>query len=149
MHTGAGDCIPAVIANHRPERELVRAMIAFVREISPRVDRCEAAAANRAVIDPKLARKQHSAFVAALRGIGVQVDNLGALSEQPDGVFVEDCAIVLPEAAILSPSGRCSRRCRRATRQFALAKIRMVDFGGPDPRYHPSGTGRGFSTILA
>lgn len=85
-------------------------MIAFVRDISPRVDCCEAAVANRAMIDPKLARKQHAAFVAALQAVGVQVENLGVLSEQPDGVFVEDCAILLPEAVILARPGLATRQ---------------------------------------
>jgi dimethylargininase len=52
---------------------------------------------------------EHSAYVSALRGAGLQVDVLKPLEAFPDSVFVEDPAFVVPEGAILLRPGAPSR----------------------------------------
>ncbi len=60
-------------------------------------------------IDPARARIQHQAYVKALKGIGVAVDELSAL-DLPDSVFIEDTAVVLDDKVILTRPGALSRR---------------------------------------
>jgi dimethylargininase len=54
-------------------------------------------------------RQEHAAYCAALAAAGVEVIWLPALVGFPDSVFVEDPALVLPEAAILLRPGAESR----------------------------------------
>jgi dimethylargininase len=60
---------------------------------------------------PELSRAlaQHAAYCAALRDAGVAVTQLPADEAYPDGTFVEDTAIVLPEGALLTRPGASSR----------------------------------------
>ena len=51
----------------------------------------------------------HDNYVEALMSAGVEVINLTALNEFPDGQFVEDTALCLPKAAILMRPGAPSR----------------------------------------
>jgi dimethylargininase len=52
---------------------------------------------------------EHAAYVRALLAAGLQVEVLPALEAFPDSVFVEDPALVFPEAAILLRPGAPSR----------------------------------------
>ena len=51
----------------------------------------------------------HDDYVEALMSAGLEVINLTALNEFPDGQFVEDTALCLPKAAILMRPGAPSR----------------------------------------
>lgn len=84
-------------------------MIAFVREVSPKLDCGELTHVQRKAVDSTLAREQHAGFVAALEKLGVKVEFLPALPEQPDAIFVEDAAVLLPEIAIIARPGAKSR----------------------------------------
>ncbi len=72
--------------------------------------------------DPDLAGllAEHAAYVAALRGAGLTVDELPADEDFPDGLFVEDPALVFPEAAILLRPGAPSRQGEAALLRPAL-----------------------------
>lgn len=61
--------------------------------------------------DPSLGGvfKEHAAYVSALHAAGLTVSELPALEEFPDAIFVEDPALVFPEAAILLRPGAPSR----------------------------------------
>ncbi len=61
--------------------------------------------------DPSLAgvMAEHAAYVAALEAAGLAVTTLSALEDYPDAIFVEDPALVFPEAAILLRPGAVSR----------------------------------------
>jgi dimethylargininase len=59
--------------------------------------------------DLALARDQHRAYVDALRRCGVEVTVLPAPVGLPDATFVEDVAVLLPHAAILTRPGAPSR----------------------------------------
>lgn len=54
-------------------------------------------------------RREHDAYVAALRASGVTVEVLPALEAYPDSLFVEDTALVFPEGAIVLRPGAPSR----------------------------------------
>ena len=101
-------------------------MIAFVRDVSPLLDRCELTHVSRTSIDLKLARKQHAKFAAELKELGVQVEQLPALPDHPDGVFVEDGAVVLPELAVLARPGATSRQPEVESIATTLARHRPV-----------------------
>jgi dimethylargininase len=61
--------------------------------------------------DPTLegVRAEHAAYVAALERAGLAVTVLDPLEHFPDAIFVEDPALVFPEAAILLRPGAPSR----------------------------------------
>jgi dimethylargininase len=52
---------------------------------------------------------EHQAYIAALRGAGIQVTVLDALEQFPDSIFVEDPALVFSQAAVLLRPGAPSR----------------------------------------
>src|SRR5690349_14431917 len=81
--------------------------IAFTRAVSPRLAECETTQAER--VDVARAVAQHSAYEAALRGAGVEVRRLAALDDCPDGVFVEDTALLLGGHAVILRPGAASR----------------------------------------
>jgi dimethylargininase len=60
-------------------------------------------------IDPAAAALQHESYEAALRTAGLDVIRLPALPEHPDGVFVEDTALVLDGHAVITRPGAASR----------------------------------------
>lgn len=53
--------------------------------------------------------REHTAYTAALRNAGIAIDVLPPLEAYPDSMFVEDPALVFPEAAILLRPGAPSR----------------------------------------
>lgn len=96
-------------------------MLTFVRELSPRLERCELSFVARATIDPALARRQHRDYVAALTELGCEVRWLAPLEEHADGVFVEDTAVLVPGLAVITRPGAASRRGEVASVAAALA----------------------------
>ncbi len=84
-------------------------MIAFIREVSPNLSRCELTHVPRTPIDLEVCRRQHAAFADTLRELGIVVEVARPLPEQPDGVFIEDAAVLLPEVGIISRPGAPSR----------------------------------------
>jgi dimethylargininase len=53
--------------------------------------------------------REHATYIAALQSAGLTVDVLPPLEPYPDSMFVEDPALVFPEAAILLRPGAPSR----------------------------------------
>lgn len=85
-------------------------MLAFVRDLSPHLERCELSFLARAPIDLARARQQHQDYLAALTALGCELRWLPPLAEHPDAVFVEDTAVVVPELAVITRPGALSRR---------------------------------------
>ena len=73
--------------------------------------------------DPALAgiQREHAAYAAALAAAGLGVTMLDPLEDYPDAIFVEDPALVFPEAAILLNPGAPSRAGEGAYLRPALA----------------------------
>ena len=84
--------------------------IAITREISPRFAECEITHIERIPIDMDLARRQHQAYVNALRTVGCDIIELASEPDLPDSVFVEDTAVILPEVAVITRPGADSRK---------------------------------------
>lgn len=101
-------------------------MIAFLREVSPQLARCELTHVARVAIDCNLARTQHAKLAETLREIGAAVELVPALPQQPDGVFVEDAAVVFPEVAIAARSPIEERRAEIESVVRILAQHRPL-----------------------
>ncbi|MEK7725096.1 MAG: arginine deiminase family protein [Acidobacteriota bacterium] len=84
--------------------------IAITRTVSRSIVKCELTHLERTFIDLEIARKQHKQYEDALKFIGCEVISLPELPILPDSVFVEDTAIILDEAAIITNPGAVSRR---------------------------------------
>lgn len=84
--------------------------VAITRLPSARLNECELTFLDREPIDIAAALNQHDAYCRALETAGAQVERLPADDRYPDGVFMEDTAVVLDEIAVISMPGALSRR---------------------------------------
>jgi dimethylargininase len=101
-------------------------MIAFLREVSPTLATCELSFLERAPIDVERARAQHARYAAELTALGCSIEWLAALPGNPDAVFVEDTAVVLPEVAVITRPGVASRRNEVESVAMSLASYRPL-----------------------
>lgn len=60
--------------------------------------------------DYELALKQHDAYIEALESCGLSVTVMDADEDYPDGMFVEDVALVMPGLAVVTRPGADARR---------------------------------------
>ncbi len=65
---------------------------------------------NLGAPDYQLALQQHDAYIVALENCGLTVDVMQGEEDFPDGMFVEDTALVTPRCAIVTRPGASSRR---------------------------------------
>ncbi len=77
-------------------------------------------------IDVGLARVQHEAYVAAVRGAGVEVRVLETDDASPDACFIEDTAVVTGAHALATCPGAPSRRFEVGPVADALARTLIV-----------------------
>ena len=99
---------------------------ALTRAPGPELARCELTHLARQPIDPGRALAQHRAYQAALRDAAVRVVELPADPAHPDGVFVEDTAVVLDEVAVMTAPAPTSRRGDLAAVAAALVPFRRL-----------------------
>ena len=81
--------------------------LAFTRAVSPRLAECETTQAGR--VEVARAREQHAAYERTLAEAGFDVRRLPELDDFPDGVFVEDTALLLGAHAVILRPGAASR----------------------------------------
>ncbi len=101
--------------------------LALVRDVSPAIGRCELSHLARAPIDVARATRQHAGYVKALTAAGCSIEHLPPAPELPDGVFVEDTAVVLRELAVITRPGAASRRAETASVAEALRRHRPLE----------------------
>ena len=101
-------------------------LTAITRQVSPQLSACELMFQERVAIDATQAAEQHAAYEACLRRLGLRVVSVPPLPDHPDGVFVEDPALVLDEVAIISRMGAESRRGESASLAEALTPFRPL-----------------------
>lgn len=101
-------------------------LTAVTRAPGPELIRCELTHLRRVPIDADLAFAQHRTYQAAIREAGVDMIELPADPTLPDGVFVEDTAVVLDEVAVMTSPTPPSRRGERAAVEAALAPCREL-----------------------
>jgi dimethylargininase len=99
-------------------------LIALTRDVSPRLAHCELTHLRRESIDVERARVQHLGYEDALRSLGCDVHRLAPEPDLPDGVFVEDTAVVFDELAVITRPGAPSRRPEVRSVAGALAAYR-------------------------
>jgi dimethylargininase len=104
-------------------------MKALVRPVPASYDRC--LRSNPVPIDVARARRQHQAYVEALRACGREVVVLETLDDMPDSVFVEDPVVVLDRFAVLTRPGAPSRRGEGATMLGALGAYEVERMEAP------------------
>jgi len=106
-------------------------MLAFTREVSPSIIRCELTHLDRAPIDLDRARALHREYEAALASLGCIVRRLPEVPELPDAVFVQDAAVVFDEVAVITRPGAASRRAETESVAAALKPLRPLRFIEP------------------
>jgi dimethylargininase len=84
-------------------------MQAYTRAVSPRLDDCALTHLERVPIDVARATEQHAAYEEALLLCGCALRRLPPLPDAPDGVFVEDTAVLLDRTAIITRPGAPTR----------------------------------------
>lgn len=102
--------------------------IALTRALSPRINECELSFIDRAPIDYQRATRQHEEYERCLEALGCAIAHVPAADDQPDGVFVEDVAVVLDRFAYITRPGAESRRGERDTVARSLAPYRSLRF---------------------
>jgi dimethylargininase len=100
--------------------------VAITRAVSQAIERCELTHLARSPIDFARAEQQHGAYEECLELLGCRVERLPAEQDLPDSVFVEDCAIVLDEVAVITRPGAASRRAETAGIEVALSAWRPI-----------------------
>ncbi|MHB0961766.1 MAG: dimethylarginine dimethylaminohydrolase family protein [Gemmatimonadaceae bacterium] len=100
--------------------------IAFTREVSPAMARCELTHLARRHIDVSTARAQHRRYEALLALLGCDVRRVAPAPAPPDAVFIEDTAVVLDEVAVLTRPGATTRRGEVIAVADALAPLRPL-----------------------
>lgn len=93
--------------------------VAYTRAVSPQLADCETTQPER--VDVARAVQQHAAYELALADAGFDVRRLPALDDYPDGVFVEDTALLLGGHAVILRPGAGSRAGETASTAEGLA----------------------------
>ncbi len=101
-------------------------LIAYTREVSPSLADCELTHLERAPLDVVAAQSEHEVYESVLVRLGATVRRLPCTPQLPDGVFVEDAAVVLDEVAIITRPGAPSRQPETLSIAAALAAHRPL-----------------------
>ncbi|WP_018655039.1 dimethylarginine dimethylaminohydrolase family protein [Actinomadura flavalba] len=114
---------------YAPERTPAR-RTALVRRPGPRLAEGIAPGAA-APVDTDLARRQHDAYVAALRAAGWTVHEVEPADDHPDAVFVQDALVVRGDVAVVTRPGAPARRgetagAEKAARDLGLRVERVT-----------------------
>jgi dimethylargininase len=104
----------------------MRTTHAITREVGPGLGDCALTFVDREPIDLARAEAQHAAYNEALRRAGAIVDVLPGDAALPDSVFVEDMAVVLDEAAVVTRPGSPLRQREAPAIGVALYAYRKL-----------------------
>jgi len=102
-------------------------LTAITRAVSPTIGDCQLEHLDRRPIDVSKAAEQHRAYETCLRDLGARVISLAAAEDCPDGVFVEDPALVLDEIAVLTRMGAAARRAESDSLAQAVSQFRRIE----------------------
>lgn len=111
--------MPLVAITHVPSPQMQAGLRTFV---------------DRAPVDSDLAMRQHVELRRLLSRCGALVRTLDGNRELPDCAFVEDCAVVLDEVAVLTTMGAAERRLELPVIEQEIAKFRKVVHIEPSAR---------------
>jgi dimethylargininase len=99
---------------------------AITRAVGAALGDCALTFVDREPIDLARAEAQHAAYNEALRRAGAVVEVVPEDAELPDSVFVEDTAVVLDEAAVVTRPGSPLRRREVPAMTAALSAYRKL-----------------------
>lgn len=99
---------------------------AITRDIPQSLPQCQLTHIDREPIDVDRAAWQHRQYLDWLGAAGVDVTMLPAEASMPDSAFVEDCAVVLDQLALVPQMGAAARRPETAAIEKELAKYRPI-----------------------
>ena len=101
-------------------------MIAITNQLSAAFPSCLTSIQPRPSIDLALAQEQHARYRDWLASHGARVIHLDVNQGQPDGVFVEDTAVITPELAVITPMGAPERAAEPRAIAQELARHKPV-----------------------
>ena len=93
---------------------------AIVREPGAKFSQCISSHPQHHEINVTNAKKQHSAYCNTLKELGLDVIHLPIDNEHPDSCFVEDCAVIHNNKALISRMGAEARRGEEEVVENAL-----------------------------
>jgi len=99
---------------------------ALTHRPSPLLGECQLTFIDRQPIDLKRASAQHAAYCASLQAAGIQVQVLETSPDLPDSAFVEDCAVILDDLAVLTRPGSPARQPEVERLAPVIARVRPV-----------------------
>ena len=102
-------------------------IVALTNRPSPLLEQCQLTHLERTPIDHGVAIRQHEGYQTMLRAAGAEVCALDVNRAHPDGVFIEDTAIVLDEVAVMMSMGAESRRGEPAAIESVLRGYRPIE----------------------
>ena len=102
-------------------------LTAITRKVNDGLGNCELTYLRRATIDVSTAVHQHEQYEALLSSLGCDVVSVPTGPGLADSVFIEDCAIVLDELAVLCRPGAESRRAEVEGVGDVLQKYRLLE----------------------
>jgi dimethylargininase len=102
-------------------------LTAITRAVSPGLGDCQLEHLDRVPIDVPKAVEQHRTYERCLRDLGARLLSLPAAADCPDGVFVEDPALVLDEIAIVTRMGAAARRAESDSLAQAVSQFRKIE----------------------
>lgn len=109
---------------------LTTPITAYVRAPSTAYARC--LREQPCEIDVAVATRQHDGYVAALHDAGIDVRWLQPMLDAPDAMFVEDTAVIIDDAALVTYPGASTRRCETASVAAELATtLSLTTMPGP------------------
>src|SRR5690348_2448781 len=85
-------------------------LLALTRPVSGRIVECALSFMEREPIDVERARRQHAAYENCLIDLGARLSRIPPRHDLPDAVFVEDAAVVVEEAAVMTAPALEARR---------------------------------------
>jgi dimethylargininase len=100
--------------------------IALTHVVPEGINDCELSFREREPIDLERARAQHADYCRMLGECGFVVAQLNVNARHPDGVFIEDTAVVVDELAVLARPGVESRRGEVEGMEPVLARYRPL-----------------------
>ena len=101
-------------------------MIAMTRGLAKTIQHAQLTHVEWQRIDYLLAAFQHDWYRKLLKSLGCEVVNLPADDNYPDGVFIEDTAIVLDDIAVITRPGAETRRGETRAVADALERYRPL-----------------------
>jgi dimethylargininase len=99
--------------------------IALVRVPSPRMADGIVTHIERSAVDPRLAERQHDAYVDALAQHGWTIREVPPALNLPDSAFVEDTVVVVDHLAVLANPGAPDRQAEVPGTEEVVRQLRL------------------------